>query len=446
VSDQQQPPKPITPRAFRQQALRTLIRQPVLALKVFRHLLQHGLKSAKDRLARDVFAEVDPHSLDAARLLAQIQANLKPGDQFEAEPIRLQGQPLARVFAYYLPQFHPIPENDAWWGEGFTEWRNVTRAMPRFVGHIQPRLPAALGFYDLRQPQVMERQIELAQNAGISGFAFYYYRFGGRRLMEGPLEQFMQQARFPFKLIWANESWTRHWDGGNGDVLLAQAYPPSDDLPLVDDLARHFAHPSYERLDGRPLLTIYRAAQIPNAAQRIAYWRQLFRERHQLNPILLMAQSFQDVDPRPYGLDGAVEFPPHLLTAGLPAINSQLVRFEANYRGHYRHYQQLVQASLKQATPPFPLIRTAAPSWDNEPRYPGGGTGLVEANPRDYQAWLLALAQAAQQNPFMDQQPYVFVNAWNEWAEGAFLEPDLHYGYAYLNATARALMASPAPS
>lgn len=438
--------RPLSSRVFRQQALRALLRQPVLVLKVFRHMLQHGIKSAKDRLTREVFAEVDPHNLLASQLLAQLQANLKPGDQFEGEPIGIQGQPLARVFAYYLPQFHPIPENDAWWGQGFTEWRNVTRAVPRFVGHLQPRLPAALGFYDLRQPQIVQRQIELAQNAGISGFAFYYYRFGGRRLLDQPLELFMQQARFPFKLIWANESWTRLWDGGNQDVLLAQDYPPADDLPLIDDLARHFAHPCYERLNGRPLLTIYRAASIPRAAQRIAYWRQLFRERHQLDPILLMAQSFQDVDPRPYGLDGAVEFPPHRLAAGLPAINSQLVRFESNYQGHYRHYGQLVQASLDQPSPPFPLIRTATPSWDNEPRYPGSGTGLVGANPRDYQAWLRALVQSAQQHPFMGEQPYVFVNAWNEWAEGAFLEPDLHYGYAYLNATARALMTYPTSS
>lgn len=352
----------------------------------------------------------------------------------------------ARVLAYYLPQFHAIPENDAWWGKGFTEWTALARALPRFEGHYQPRVPRDLGYYTLEGPEVLRRQVALARGAGLGGFVFYYYSFNGRRLLERPLETLLAEPSidFPFCLMWANENWTRRWDGSEDEILISQTWRGVDEDALVDDFARHFRDPRYIRLDGRPLLMVYRADAIPDCAATLAHWRRAFRDRHGEEPILVMAQGFDVVDPRPWGFDGAVEFPPHKLVKGLAPRNASLRWFDIAARAQVYDYDEVAAAALAETAPDFPLIKTAAPGWDNDPRRQGQGLVLHGATPAGYEKWLTGLVERSARHPFFGER-LVCVNAWNEWAEGAYLEPDLHYGGAWLNATARAIADSGLP-
>uniref|UniRef100_A0A8J4M5F3 Glycosyltransferase n=1 Tax=Acidicaldus sp. TaxID=1872105 RepID=A0A8J4M5F3_9PROT len=385
---------------------------------------------------------------DETSLPREMRRNTRPGPFFEeVQPIPAGLAPLARVLAFYLPQFHACAENDAWWGKGFTEWTNLHRALPRFSGHYQPRIPRDLGHYTLEGSAVLRRQIALAKGAGLGGFVFYYYWFNRRRLLDRPVEALLadQTLDFPFCLMWANENWTRRWDGMEREVLIAQDYREADEGALIASFARHFADPRYIRLAGRPLLFIYRAAQIPGGAATIARWRALFQSAHGENPLLVMAQSFGEEDPRPLGLDGAVEFPPHKLTAGLTPINPKLDLFDTDFTAEVYDYEALAKNSLAAPPPDFPLIKTAIPGWDNDARREGQGLVVQGATPARYQAWLERLIEAARARPFAGTA-LVCVNAWNEWTEAAYLEPDVHFGAAFLNATGRAIAGLAQPS
>ncbi len=369
-----------------------------------------------------------------------VRKHARAGPLFEANETRPgRPPPDAMVLAQYLTQFHRIAENDAWWGEGFTEWTNLARGQPRFQGHYQPRVPGAFGFYDLSDPNVMREQARAAKAAGLHGFVFYYYEFDGRRLLEKPLEQLLTTPDIDigFCLMWANENWTRRWDGADSEVLIAQTYEERDERRRCGEFVRHFRDPRYIRLDGRPLLMVYRAGQIPECARTIARWRRIFAEHFGENPIFVMAQGFDDVDPVPLGFDAAVEFPPHKLTKGLPQIYDSLEIFDDHFEADVFAYDDLAAASLA-VTSDFPLIKTAAPHWDNDARRQGQGLTLVGSTPIKYERWLSELLARARARPIFGQ-PIVCINAWNEWSEGAYLEPDAHFGWAYLNATARAI-------
>jgi hypothetical protein len=345
------------------------------------------------------------------------------------------------VAAFYLSQFHPIPENDAHWGPGFTEWRQLARAAPRFPGHYQPRIPRDLGFYNLLELEVIRRQATLAKAAGVGAFAFYYYSFDRKRVLEQPIEQFLRSdVDMPFFLIWANESWTRAWDGGERDILLEQRYRPEDEDALLADLARHMADPRYVRLQGRPLFVVYNAGAIPDPEATIQRWRRKWADDFQLEPLILLAQTFHQNDPRPLQLDGALEFPPHKLSAHVRPMEV-LDAFSADFKSQVLPYDQFVRASLSEPVRDFPQIKTAIPSWDNDARRPNRGIAVSGSTPAKYQLWLQRLIERAIDQPVFGR-PLVAINAWNEWAEGAYLEPDVHYGAAYLNATARALKAA----
>lgn len=377
-------------------------------------------------------------------LLSEIEKNQKAGPYFEEKLLGGEEQgiaPKARLFAFYLPQFYAFPENNAWWGNGFTEWRNVTRAVPRFEGHLQPQLPRDLGFYDLRNVETMREQVRMARASGVAGFCFYYYWFNGTRLLDRPLDMLLENKDIDiaFSLMWANENWTRRWDGLEHDVLMGQDYRESDDEALVADLARYFADERYERVDGRPLFKIYRPGVIPNFTKRLERWRELFRTQHGMDPLILMVLGFGDFDPSIFSVDGAIEFPPHKIAQGLPLANAELNLIDQDFSGHYFRYDDLVASSLSVPAPQYDLIRTLVPAWDNEARKPSRGMGFIGATPEKYENWLRRLVDFAEEHPFKGKTPYVFVNAWNEWAEGAHLEPDLYNGVAYLNATYRAL-------
>ena len=342
-----------------------------------------------------------------------------------------------KLIAFYLPQFHPIPLNDEFWGKGFTEWMNVSKATPQFVGHYQPRLPGELGFYDLRVPEIQKRQIELAKKYGIYGFCFHYYWFNGQRLLRKPLDLFLESKEdFPFCVCWANENWTRRWDGQENDILIAQEHSPESDLRFIKDILPIFQDNRYIRINGRPVLIIYRPNILSNVSETVKRWREYCQANGIATPYLIAAQTFWFTDPREVNFDAAVEFPPHNIA--LPDISHLLKIANPNYSGNIFDYKDIVKKCSSASAAEYKLFKTVFPGWDNEARKPGCGYTFAFSSPELYKNWLLNAAKVTLQEKCPEKR-LLFINAWNEWAEGAYLEPDQRYGYAYLQATADAV-------
>jgi glycosyltransferase involved in cell wall biosynthesis len=343
----------------------------------------------------------------------------------------------AKLIAFYLPQFHPIPENDRWWGEGFTEWTNVKRARPNFAGHEQPLLPGELGHYDLRDRDVMERQAKLAREHGIFGFCYYYYWFNGKRLLETPIDRMLAEGKpaFPFCLCWANENWTRRWDGLESEVLMRQEYSDDADERFIRDVLPFLKDTRYIRVDGKAMLLVYRVDQLPDAKRTAAHWRQVAKEEG-VDLHLVMVQSFGvESDPRAYDFDAAVEFPPHRPHRVIEHENWP--GLDAEFDGFLEDYRQMVEECVSRAPTGHGWYRGVMPGWDNTPRRQGKAHVYVNSRPEIYEAWVRHSVAQAMGQP--GQAPIVFVNSWNEWAEGAQLEPDEKNGRARLNATLRGL-------
>lgn len=350
---------------------------------------------------------------------------------------------LIKLIAFYLPQYHPFPENDEWWGKGFTEWANVTRAVPQFPGHYQPHLPGELGFYDLRIEDVHYRQIELAKQFGLYGFAYYHYWFAGKRLMEMPVDRFLSNKKmdFPFLLIWANENWTRRWDGLENDILIAQDHSPESDKAFIKDLEPYLRDERYIRLGDRPIIVVYRTDILPEPKATVERWREYCLKNHLGDPYLIAAQTFGFSDPRTVGFDAAMQFPPHNeWHSGDLMIQAATELANPDYSSYIFSYPKMVEHQENQikSTNPYPLYKTVFPSWDSEPRKPGRGTIYAHSSPSLYRRWLQTTCDWTIKNHPKDER-FVFVNAWNEWAEGTHLEPDRRFGYAYLNETMNAL-------
>ena len=344
-----------------------------------------------------------------------------------------------RLVTFYLPQFHQIPENDAWWGEGFTDWQNVAKAVPQYIGHYQPHLPGELGFYDLSRYETLRRQVDLARNYGIYGFCFHYYWFDGKKLLEGPLNQFLAHPDLPlnFCICWANENWTRRWDGRENEVLIAQEYAPGYEREFIRDLDPVLRDERYIRIEGKPVIIVYCAQNLPDAQNCASIWRQYCRENGIGEIFLIAAQTFSFRDPRPLGFDAAVEFPPHNMDAASD-MTKKIYPLNPNFRGGIKDYAKIVTQKLSAFESPFTLFKCVVPGWDNTARRINNPLILQGSSPALYQQWLRDMMIFTKNNLDEDKQ-FVFINAWNEWAEGAHLEPDRKYGYAYLNATAEAL-------
>jgi lipopolysaccharide biosynthesis protein len=347
------------------------------------------------------------------------------------------------VIAYYLPQFHPIRENDEWWGPGFTEWANVTRARPLFQGHRQPRLPADLGFYDLRLAEAREAQAVLARRYGLAAFCYYYYWFDGRRVLERPLDEVLRSGEpdFPFMIHWANEPWTRNWDGLNRDVLLQQTYLPGWTTRFARDVAPFLRDRRYFRIDGKPMLLIYRIGHIPAVDAAIRDLRISLLEEG--IPEVHLAAGWTEFpeddkippDPRALGLDAYFEFPPHMLPSQLilpmPSSISQ------EFLGILYDYNRTVTAALGTLDDPIETRRHRAvmAGWDNTARTEARAHIFHGATPTSFRRWLRGTVVHERCE---EGDRVVFVNAWNEWAEGTYLEPDRDFGCGWLEAVASA--------
>jgi len=337
-----------------------------------------------------------------------------------------------RYIAFYLPQFHPIPENDQNWGKGFTDWLNVAKALPQFVGHYQPHLPDELGFYDLRMPSVQKQQIEIAKNYGIYGFCFHFYWFNGKRLLEKPLDQFLNDPGmdFPFCLCWANENWTRRWDGAEDKILIAQNHSLENDFAVIRDMEPYLRDPRYIRIDGRPVLIVYRVPLLYDALSITKKWREYCVERGIGDPYLVAAETFGFREPSRYGFDAAVEFPPHIMP-GCPNLTGHLKFLNRQFEGDVWDLARFVKNGRYLDKRPYTLFKAACPAWDNTPRRPNSASVFHGSTPEIFREWLSAISRHTIMNNGRSEQ-IVFINAWNEWAEGAHLEPDRKYGYAFL--------------
>lgn len=360
--------------------------------------------------------------------------------KFEEKGPALEGKPSIKAIAFYLPQFHRFPENDAWWGEGFTEWTNVRRSKPMFPGHIQPEEPhPSLGYYNLDDVEVMRKQAELAKHYGIYGFCFHHYWFSGKRLMEKPVDQLLATPSIdiPFCLNWANENWTRRWDGAEHEVLIAQNHSPEDDEAFMVDVLRYFRDPRYIRIQGKPLFLVYRPDILPDMRKTLSRWKSVCKRYGENEPYFVMCMSFTNSDPQKFGFDAAVQFPPHWPWEGGESntIYPATVKGkDKNFHGTLFAYEDLEKSALRSLAKD--IIPCVVPSWDNTPRRLYASSIYSGSSPEIYKDWFIKACQFSHSS---HSEPLVFINAWNEWAEGAHLEPSKAYGYAYLNATGAVL-------
>jgi len=353
---------------------------------------------------------------------------------------------IIRPIAIHLPQFHPIPENDEWWGKGFTEWTNVTKAKPLFKGHYQPHLPSDLGFYDLRLPESRQAQADLAKEYGIHGFCYYHYWFNGKRILEKPFQAIFESRRpdFPFCLFWANETWSRRWLGEQKEILLKQSYSPEDDYVHAAYLANVFSDERYITIEGRPVFIIYRVNDLPDPVRTIEIIKKASYERNKIEPYLVASNSHTQAQEKliGYGFDAVLNFRPQL--GALPyAFEDQFsfkrlirnVRINNIFSGFLKIYGYKEALKLMQNMEPDnfdKIIPSVFVGWDNTARRGKKGIIIQDNHPAIFEEELKRIKSkilASKENPRL-----LFINAWNEWAEGNHLEPDQKNGRAYLDA------------
>jgi lipopolysaccharide biosynthesis protein len=348
-----------------------------------------------------------------------------------------------RIIAFYLPQFHPIPENDAWWGRGFTEWTNVTKALPLYPGHYQPQLPTELGFYDLRLRETQRDQAALAREHGIDAFCFHTYWFGGKRLLQRPVDEFLLDPAtdIGFCLCWANENWTRRWDASDDEILMAQTYSPENDIAFIDSLLPFFADSRYLRVNGAPVLLIYRPQHMPDPAATARRWRERCREAGIGDLHLVACLTHGNTDFAQFGYDAGAEFPPHNVRPvedeRWPENHAAQFSVAPEFSGCIWDYADIGRGFIRQDYTGEKIYRCVLPSWDNSPRQHNRAFIMEGGTPENYECWLAEAAARTSAERAPSEQ-LLFINAWNEWAEGCHLEPDRRHGRGFLAATLRA--------
>ncbi|MCD6017978.1 MAG: glycosyl hydrolase [Bacteroidetes bacterium] len=376
----------------------------------------------------------------------------------------MSGKKSVRPIAIYLPQYHPVAENDEWWGKGFTEWTNVVKSKPLFEGHYQPHLPSDLGFYDLRLPETRQAQADLAKEYGIYGFCYYHYWFNGRRILERPFQDVFESGEpdFPFMLCWANENWTKVWDGSDKEILLKQNYCEEDDRKHIQSLIPYFKDDRYIKVDGKPVFIVYKSTELPDAKRTLEIWREEARKEG-LELYLCRMERWIVTDDKAaleLGFDAAVDFqplspslrqyqkirkkPPTAIPTLQKRIKSKLERMfkfpsDKEPKAEFNLYNlpAYVEFDLERKEPDYKLFPGVSPMWDNTARRKSDAIIFTDSAPEVYEKWLSGKIEKFK--PYSKDENFVFINAWNEWAEGNHLEPCQKWGRKFLEATKRAL-------
>jgi lipopolysaccharide biosynthesis protein len=346
-----------------------------------------------------------------------------------------------RGLAVILPQFHPIPENDKWWGKGFTEWTNVTKAMPRFRGHYQPHLPSDLGFYDLRLEQSREEQAKMAAEYGLHGFCIHHYWFNGHQLLETPVNEMLRLGKpdFPFMLCWANENWTRRWDGLDQEVLMKQDYSAEDHRAHAKHLCETaFKDERYITVGGKPFFLFFNTHIIPDLKESIEIWRDEVKKHGFPDLYLGGVKTYEGAikNPEEIGFDVVVEWQPDWGNLNVsPTTFWQRVKQKLGIKISYfkEDYAKVVNRMLAKEVPDTKHYQCIMPSWDNCARKKQKAFVIDGSTPQLYKKWLSAICERF--TPPSEEENFVFINAMNEWAEGNHLEPDQKWGKQYLEAT-----------
>ncbi|MCG7856224.1 glycoside hydrolase family 99-like domain-containing protein [Flavihumibacter sediminis] len=344
-----------------------------------------------------------------------------------------------RTIAIHLPQFHPIPENDSWWGKGFTEWTNVTKARPLFSNHYQPHLPADLGFYDMRARETRVAQAALAREFGISGFCYYHYWFHGKRLLHEPLDRLLSENEpdFPFMLCWANGSWTRTWEGNN-DILIEQTYSKGDDLDHIKYLLNVFKDKRYIKVNGLPVLAVCRTESLPDPKSTAEIWQSEAKRAGFPGIYLIKMEMFETgVPASDIGFDACAEFQPdwrNFPRQKIGITNKIRARIFKKYDPYYYNnvieYKDYVKMMEDKKSPAYKCFPGITPGWDNSPRKRYNATIMLNSTPGMFGKWFRKIIKSFK--PYSSEENFIFINAWNEWAEGNHLEPDQKWGTAYL--------------
>lgn len=349
-----------------------------------------------------------------------------------------------KPIAIYLPQFHPIPENDEWWIKGFTEWTNVTKAKPLFKGHYQPHLPTDIGFYDLRLHETMVEQAEMAKEHGIHGFMFYHYWFSGKKLLEQPVEQWLKNKTpdFPFMLCWANENWSRRWDGQDQELLIKQEYSDEDDINHFYELLPYFNDERYIRVNNKPVFVIYRTNLFPDIKKTASKWQNLAIQNGLDGLYLISVEAMgKVVEPSTIGFDAALRFqpdwsnlPPKLDDKPMNKFLHQMGIKESPFMTNRVYdYPSFVENAKKKPSPNYKLFPSVTPMWDNSARRKKDAVIFHDSSPACFGNWLKHAIENFK--PYSDDESFIFINAWNEWAEGNHLEPCQKWGRKYLEVT-----------
>jgi hypothetical protein len=354
----------------------------------------------------------------------------------------------ARAIAFYLPQFHPVPENDAWWGKGFTEWTNMAKAKPLFRGHYQPHIPADLGFYDLRVAETREAQAALARRYGIEGFCYYHYWFAGRRILERPFNEVVASGSpdFPFCLCWANETWSGIWHGAPNRILLEQTYPGRADYEAhFQTLLPAFVDRRYIRVDGKPIFLIYRPEKLPDSIETLAFWRDMAADAG-LGGIHFVGMSARpEWNPVPAGFDAKIDM--QLILTRPWISRREPIKWARDKLEIWRglptiySYPAFVEKHKFAATAGELSYPCLVHSWDNTPRSGRNGVVLEGAMPELFRQSVDDAIRLLKHRP--PEHRLLFLKAWNEWAEGNHLEPDLKHGHRFLEAVGAALDVPP---
>lgn len=374
---------------------------------------------------------------DAPPPLEHVSATLKSVCvQERAEPPE-QIKELPRLFAFFLPQFHPIAENNYGHRPGFTEWDNVIKSKPLFKGHYQPRTPGELGYYDLRSMDVLREQTRLANDHGIDGFCFYYYYFQGKKLLYKPIENYIRSdLKAPFLFLWANENWSRRWDGGDNEVIVAQKHSPDDNLAFIRELLPIFADDRYVKVDGKPVLAIYKPHLFANIHAATDLWRDDVLKHGFPGLYLVMADDWSSDPPHPrdLGFDASYEIPSNIIPETVLLRDSENLGLAESFEGRIVDYRKFASFHMSRPLPHYKRFRTVMAPWDNTPRY--GARAVIHTN-TDNDSYRLWLSEAIVDTRWRYQpdERIVFIHSWNEWCEGTYIEPDGRHGRRLLEET-----------